>query len=271
MIVKVENLQKNFSGKTVLNGVSFGVEKGEIFALIGPNGAGKTTTLRCIYGDLKHSGGKIEVFGEPFDIKFKERIAVMNEERKTFRRFTGSDYVKMWSLLYPTWKDKTFSNFALHYKFDLKQRVETYSIGMKTLFYIALTISSGADIFLLDEPTQHLDPLIRSEILKVINDYALEEGKTILISSHEIYELEEISTSFAIIKEGKVLYNATVDDAKASHRVISHGEKIPAGDVIGPVGDDTLVKTNKDVGRFPKFKEIVLGYLASREEFIPFR
>ncbi len=269
MIVKVENLQKSFCGKLVLNGVSFNVEEGEIFALIGPNGAGKTTTLRCIYGDLSPNGGRIEVFGKDFSTKIKERIAVMNEERRTFRRFTGSDYVKMWSLLYPKWNDKIFSNFALHYRFDLKQRVETYSIGMKTVFYVALTVASNADILILDEPTQHLDPLIRNEILKVISDYAVEEKKTIIISSHEIYELEEISTSFAIIKEGKVLYFDTVDDAKASHRLISRGERVQ-GEVIGLVGNDTLVKTDKDVGRFPKFKEIVLGYLGGRKEFIPF-
>lgn len=270
MIVKVENLQKSFSGKLVLNGVNFNVEEGEIFAIVGPNGAGKTTTLRCMYGDLIPDGGKVELFGKSFIPKMKERIAVMNEERESFRRFTGNDYLKVWSLLYPKWDDKIFSNFALHYKFDLKQRVETYSIGMKTVFYVALTIASGADILVLDEPTQHLDPLIRSEILKVINDYAIEEKKTIIISSHEIYELEEISTSFAIIKEGKVLYSDTVDDAKASHRLISHDEKIPQGEVIGIVGDDTLVKTNEDVGRFPKFKEIVLGYLGGYKEFTPF-
>lgn len=270
MIVRVENLQKSFSGKLVLNGVNFDVEEGEIFALIGPNGAGKTTTLRCIYGDLSPSGGRIELFGKNFSQKIKKRIAVMNEERETFRRFTGSDYVKMWSLLYPKWSNKIFSNFALHYRFDLKQDVKTYSIGMKTVFYIALTVASDADILILDEPTQHLDPLIRSEILKVINDYAVEQKKTIIISSHEIYELEEISTSFAIIKEGKVLYSDTVDDAKASHRLISRDEKVPQGEVVGLVGDDTLVKTGKDVGRFPKFKEIVLGYLGGRREFIPF-
>ncbi len=270
MIVKVENLQKSFSGKFVLNGVSFDVKEGEMFALIGPNGAGKTTTLRCLYGDLTPNGGKIELFGKAFSSKSKERIAVMNEERETFRRLTGGDYVKMWSLLYPKWNDKIFSNFALHYKFDLEQRVETYSIGMKTVFYVALTVASNADVLILDEPTQHLDPLIRNEILKVISNYTLEEKKTIIISSHEIYELEEISTSFAIIKEGKVLYSDTVDDAKASHRLISRDEKASQGEVIGLVGDDTLVKTDKDVGRFPKFEEIVLGYLGGRREFIPF-
>ncbi len=269
MIVRVENLQKNFCGKPVLNGVNFAVEEGEIFALIGPNGAGKTTTLRCIYGDLFPNGGRIELFDKKFTPKIKEKIAVMNEERKTFRRFTGNDYAKMWSLLYPRWDAKTFSKFVLHYGFDLKQRVETYSIGMKTLFYIALTLATGADVLLLDEPTQHLDPLIRGEVLKVISDYAFKKRKTIIISSHEIYELEEISTSFAIIKEGKVLYSDNIDDAKASHRIISSDEKIE-GEVVGLVENETLVKTSKEIGRYPNFKEIVLGYLNGQREFVPF-
>ncbi|WP_036222906.1 ABC transporter ATP-binding protein [Mesoaciditoga lauensis] len=271
MMVKVENLKKNFSDKRVLNGISFEVKKGEIFSLIGPNGAGKTTTLRCVYGSLKPNGGKIEIFDEPFNEKLKEKIAVMNENRRVFKRFTGGDYVKIWSLLYPQWNDEIFSNFAIHYKFDLNQRVETYSIGMKTIFYIALTFASGADLLILDEPTQHLDPLIRAEVLKIISDYANEEKKTILISSHEIYELEEISTSFGIIKEGKIIYQDNVDDAKASHRLISQNEKVSQSEIVGFVGNEILVKTNKDIGRYPTFKEIVIGYLGGKEEFTPFK
>jgi ABC-2 type transport system ATP-binding protein len=194
----------------------------------------------------------------------------MTEDRLTFSNFKGSDYHKVWRMLYPNFNDETFSNFVLHYNLDMGQKVDRYSMGMKTLFYIALTISSGADLLLLDEPTQNLDPVIRAEILGVLRKYANETNKTIVISSHEIYELEEISSSFAIIREGKILYSDDMDSAKEKHRMIRKGEPIPSGEVIANFEQEVLVKTDEDIGRFPTLNEIVLAYLKSSQVFNPF-
>ncbi len=270
MIVNIKNMSKSFGSKSILNNISLEIKKGEIFSLIGPNGAGKTTTMRCIYGDLRQDSGEIEVFGKPFSPNLKTNIAVMSEDRLTFGRFNGEDYLKMWSMIYPDFNRETFSDFSIHYKFDLKQKIETYSMGMKTLFYIALTVSSGADLLILDEPTQNLDPVIRHEVLEMLKDFVNQEDKTVIISSHEIYELEEISTSFGIIKEGKLLYNDTIDDAKDNHRIVNQGEKIPEGEVIANIGDEVLVKTQEDIGRYPTFREISLAYLRENKVFKPF-
>src|SRR6056297_3341858 len=272
MSIKIKNLTKNFGSKRVLNDISMTIKESEIFALIGPNGAGKTTTLRSVYGEIKPDTGSINVFGDTINSKTKERLAVMPEERLTFSRFTGEDYVNMWKMLYPHWNDKIFSSFANHFSFQLSERVNTYSMGMKTLLNLALCMSSGSDLMLLDEPTQNLDPVIRAEILKVIKNYIEDkDNKTIVISSHEIYELEEVATSFAIIKEGEILYADTIDSSKEKHRIINSGEKIPAGEVVGIIENETLIRTTDDVGRYPNFKEIVLGYLQGKKEFIPFQ
>jgi len=270
MIVEVKDLVKSFNSKPILNKINFNVNEGEIFSLIGPNGAGKTTTLRCLYGELKPNNGEIKLFSEKITPKIKTMVSVMTEDRLTFSNFKGSDYLKIWSMLYPKFNEETFSNFVLHYNLDLNQKVERYSMGMKTLFYLALTISSNADLLLLDEPTQNLDPVIRSEALKILRNYVNETNKTIIISSHEIYELEEISSSFAIIKEGKILYTDDMDSAKEKHRMIRKGEPIPAGEVIANFEEEVLVKTEEDIGRFATFNEIVLGYLRSIKAFTPF-
>ena len=270
MIVDIKNMSKSFGSKSVLNNISISVKEGEIFSLIGPNGAGKTTTMRCIYGDLRPDDGEIDVFGESFSPKLKTNIAVMSEDRLTFGRFNGEDYLKMWAMIYPKFSRETFSDFSIHYKFDLKQKIDTYSMGMKTLFHIALTVSSGADLLILDEPTQNLDPVIRHEVLEMLRDFVNQENKTVIISSHEIYELEEISTSFGIIKEGKLLYTDTIDDAKDKHRIINQGETIPEGEVIANIGDEVLIKTQEEVGRYPTFREISLAYLRENKVFKPF-
>jgi ABC-2 type transport system ATP-binding protein len=270
MIVEVKDLVKSFNSKPILNKINFNVNEGEIFSLIGPNGAGKTTTLRCLYGELKPNNGEIKLFSEKITPEIKTKVSVMTEDRLTFSNFKGSDYLKIWSMLYPNFNEETFSNFVLHYNFDINQKVERYSMGMKTLFYLALTISSNADLLLLDEPTQNLDPVIRSEALKILRNYANETNKTIIISSHEIYELEEISSSFAIIKEGKILYTDDMDSAKEKHRMIRKGEPIPTGEVVSNFEEEVLVKTEEEIGRFATFNEIVLGYLRSIQAFTPF-
>ncbi len=271
MKVSLENISHSFGAKPVLNQIDIEVPAGEVFSLIGPNGAGKTTTMRLIYGDLKLQNGKITIDGNVPDTKLKERIAVMTEDRVNFGRFKGEDYVRFWKMLYPGWKDKVFSSFATHYRFDLDQRVSTYSMGTKTLFNLALCLSTGADLLILDEPTQNLDPIIRAETLSVIRDFVNSENKTVIISSHEIYELEEISTSFAIIREGDVLYSDTIDEAKEKHRMVESGEKVPVGNVIGVVNNQTLLRTEEEIGSYPTFNQIVLGYLQGRKSFIPFQ
>lgn len=270
MVVKIKNLSKNFGSKRILNDISIDIPEGEIFSLIGPNGAGKTTTMRCIFGDLRPDNGEIEVFGKKLKSSVKSKIAVMTEDRLNFKRFTGNDYVNLWKMLYPNWNEKIFSSFAMHYNFGLNDKVDTYSMGTKTLFHLALCIASGAELLILDEPTQNLDPVIRQEILDVLKKFASDEGRTIIISSHEIYELEEISSCFAIIKEGRILYSDSIDDAKEKHRVVERGEIIPQGTIIGNSGNETIVKTEEEAGRYATFREIVLAYLKGTKSFAPF-
>ncbi|HOJ87468.1 MAG TPA: ABC transporter ATP-binding protein [Pseudothermotoga sp.] len=268
-MIRVEHLRKQLGNKQVLSDVSFTVEPGTIFALIGPNGAGKTTTIRCLTGALQADGGQIELFGENYknfsQIYLKERMAVVPEERHVFRNFTAKDYVQIWSRLYSKWDDTIFSNFVARYSFDLSQKVESYSIGMKTILFVGLCVASQADLLILDEPTQHLDPTVRLEIMDMLKECA-SSGRTILISSHEIFEIEEYATHFGIIKEGRVIYSDSIDNAKENHRIVDKGENLQASDVIGLVGSSVLVKTKSDVGRYPRLNEIVVGYLTGHHE-----
>ncbi len=271
-MILVEHLRKQLGNKQVLSDVSFSIDEGTVFALVGPNGAGKTTTIRCITGALKIDAGEIQLFGKKYDSfsepQLKEKIAVVSEERSVFRNFTAKDYVQMWSKLYPEWDDTVFSNFVARYGFDLSQKVESYSIGMKTIFFVGLCIASQADLLILDEPTQHLDPTVRLEVMNMLKEYA-NLGKTILISSHEIFEIEEYATHLGIIKEGRIIYSDSIDNAKETHRIVDKGENLQATDVIGLVGSSVLVRTRSDVGRFPKLNEIVVGYLTGhRERFL---
>lgn len=263
MILKVEHLQKVINGRQILSDVSFEADKSDVLALIGPNGAGKTTTIRCIVNAINKDGGDIFFKGEPIKCHHKKEIAVVSEDRYVFHNLTGEDYLALWKNVYPLFDEHLFRNFVANYQFNLKQKVETYSIGMKTLFLFILAISSGAELLLLDEPTQHLDPTIRSDVIKLIS-YCAKNEKTVIVSSHEIFELEEYITRFALIKNGRIVYTDGVDEAKTKHRVISKGEKFDNAEVVGLIFDDILIKTDDDCGRYPKLNDIVVAYLKSR-------
>ncbi|WP_126992184.1 ABC transporter ATP-binding protein [Thermosipho globiformans] len=264
-MLKIENLKKSFKNKFVLNNVSLEVERGEILALIGPNGVGKTTTLNCISFVIKKDGGKITLDDQEFTEEEKYKISYVPEDRVFFQNLTGKDYQKIWSSIYPEWNENVFQKFITKYNLDLNQKVEKYSQGMKTLFLVGLSVSTNADILLLDEPTQHLDPTIRLEIMKIIRNYA-DLGKYVIISSHEIFEIEEYADKITIIKSGEVIYKDYIDDAKEKHKIIDSEEKITSGEVIGLVGDKILIKTDEEIGRYPKLNEIVVGYLNSKNK-----
>ncbi|AMW33735.2 ATP-binding cassette domain-containing protein [Fervidobacterium islandicum] len=267
VMLSVRKISKRFNNKQVLADVSFDVKKGSIFALIGPNGAGKTTTIRCILKAIDADSGIVEFMGEKINAVTKRKIAAVSEDRQVFRNFTAYDYERLYSSVYPQWDGEVFNRLVAKYNFDFSQRVETYSIGMKTLFLVVLAISTNAELLILDEPTQHLDPTVRYEVMRLIKEYA-SSGKSCIVSSHEMFELEEYATEFAIINAGKVIYTDSIDSAKEKHRVFRAGESIGTGDIIGIVGDEILVRVSGEVtesGRFPKFQEIVVGYLTGKK------
>ncbi|WP_448374720.1 ABC transporter ATP-binding protein [Fervidobacterium sp.] len=267
ILLSVQKLSKRFGNKQILADVSFDVKKGSIFALIGPNGAGKTTTIRCILKAIDADSGEVKFIGNRISMLSKQKIAAVSEDRQVFRNFSAYDYERLYSSVYPQWDKEIFNKLVAKYNFDLSQRVETYSIGMKTLFFVVLAISTNAQLLILDEPTQHLDPTVRYEVMRLIREYVSGE-RSCIISSHEMFELEEYATEFAIINAGRVIYTDSIDGAKERHRIFKTGESIGNGEVIGIVGDEILVKIygeNEDNGRFPKLQEIVVGYLTGRK------
>ncbi len=270
-MIRLKNVKKQFKDKQVLVDMNLEIGKGEIFALIGPNGAGKTTTLRILNGQIRPTSGEIEILGTADPENVKNRLAMLNETRSSFPGFKVGEYKTIYKLLYPKFDDKLLNDMMVHYSLGLGERVDKLSAGTKTLFFLALSMASGAEVLLLDEPTHNLDPLKKDEVLKLIRNFAQYRETTIIISSHEIYELEEIITSFAVIREGKILYKDTLDNAKESHRIIAEGETIPDGEVVANIDGGTLVKTKKDVGEYPKFKDIVIGYLRKNVEISIFK
>ncbi len=156
---------------------------------------------------------------------------------------TISEFNKVWSMMYKSWNDSRFKDLVLHFRLPMDKGVSEYSIGMKTLLFLILTVSTDSKILILDELTQHLVPVWKDDALSIIRSYA-QRGNTIILSTHQVEEAELMATRFAIIRSGRVLYSDELDAAKENHRVVRVEEMEEELEQITVMNNDTvLVKT----------------------------
>jgi len=210
--LSVRNLVKDFGKTRAVDDISFEVNEGEIFGLIGPNGAGKTTTLRVISTLLKPNSGKVQVFG--FDVvnnasRVRELISYLPEEAGAYKNLKGIDYLEFMAEFYATdlrHKKKMIERAVAIADLGQKiyDRVHTYSKGMVRKLLIARALMHSPRLAILDEPTSGLDVVNSLEVRRIIMEYA-KTGTTVLLSSHNMLEVEFLSHRVGIINKGKIL------------------------------------------------------------------
>ncbi|MDT7875247.1 ABC transporter ATP-binding protein [Sulfolobaceae archaeon RB850M] len=214
--VSVTNLVKNFGNVTILKGVSFKVLEGEVFGLIGPNGAGKTTTLRVIAGIIRSYNGEVKIFDLP-PLKAKELgyISYMPEDAFPYDRLTGLENLEFFADIYANGDKKKKEEFVeLGIKIanlgnKIYEKASTYSRGMKRRLIIARTLMVKPKLAILDEPTSALDVESAVRVRDVITKISREVGTTILLSSHNMLEVEYLCDRIALINDGKVIKEGT--------------------------------------------------------------
>lgn len=184
MILKVKDLRKFYGEKAAVDGISFEVEKGEIFAILGPNGAGKTTTLKCITGLRRKNSGEIELNGT---------FTYLPEEKKLYPYLRVKEIIDLFEKIGKDFNKKNCLELLERYRIDLNEKVTNLSHGMRTILYLSLVFSENVDLYILDEPTWGLDPLVRNEVLDHIRSLTF-EGKSVLYTSHVLAEVERSQT-----------------------------------------------------------------------------
>jgi len=237
-----------------LKGVNISVDKGELFTLLGPNGAGKTTFLRIISTQLMPSGGDAEVLGhsvlkEPEEVR--KHITVVPQDVATYNNFTPWEYGYYFARLrgMSVSEAKQASEKALKAVdlWELKNRMcQTLSGGERRRAIIASALSSNADVLMLDEPTSGLDAVARRGVWSTLRDM-VEEGKTILLTTHMMEEAEMVSDRLAIINKGDVIATGRLDEIKAliqeKYRVVVEGkfERLSDYGEVAKLGDRNIV------------------------------
>lgn len=221
IILEVQDLKKNYGKIEALKGISFKVKRGEIFALIGPNGAGKTTALRIISTILRPTSGDVLING--FSVvkdpdKVRNFITYLPEDAGAYKNMTGYDYLKFMASLYLDGEAKVKEAVAIAAEISglgarLKDKIGTYSKGMTRKILLARALMVKPVLAILDEPTSGLDVINAIEVRKIIKRFS-ELGMTVLLSSHNMLEVEFLSDRVALINEGRILESGTPKELK---------------------------------------------------------
>ncbi len=220
--VEVRNLKKNFGKKEALRGVTFEVREGEIFGLIGPNGAGKTTTLRIISTLLKPTSGSVKVYGvdvvkEPE--KVRKMIAYLPEESDVYLRLTGLENLKFYAMIYFSDREKIDEVVRRGVEISrlgdaINRLTKTYSKGMRRRLALARTLMVEPKLAILDEPTSGLDVYSAIRVRDVIKKFVKETGNSVILSSHNMLEVEYLCDRVAFINNGVIVNIGEPDELK---------------------------------------------------------
>ena len=218
-ILECQNLKKSFGKKEIIKGVSFKIDEGDILGFIGPNGAGKTTTIKLILGLQKIDEGIVLING--FDIKKDfvkaiERVGTIVENPDMYMYLTGRKNLELVANLYKDISNQRINEIiklvGLENRID--DKVNKYSLGMRQRLGIAQAILHKPNLLVLDEPTNGLDPEGIIELRKLLKKLAKEEKMAILISSHNLLELESFCNKVCIIQNGEVIEESNIKDLK---------------------------------------------------------
>ncbi|AJD92766.1 ABC transporter ATP-binding protein [Jeotgalibacillus malaysiensis] len=247
-ILQINHLSKSFGKFQALNDVNLSIQKGEIFGFIGPNGAGKSTTIRILLGILKPTAGSASIFGmnvwkESVDIH--KRIAYVPGDANLWPNLTGGEVIDLFLKLRgsknPDKKQELIEKFQL----DPTKKCRTYSKGNRQKVALVAAFASDAELFILDEPTSGLDPLME----RVFQEYVLKakaEGKSVLLSSHILSEVERLCDRVAIIRQGEIIESGSLDDMRHLTRTNLIVEtKEPLNGIRDVQGVHEVVETEK--------------------------
>lgn len=214
-MINVNHVVKTFEGFRALDGLTMTVENGSIYGLVGPNGAGKSTILRHIMGIYRPDSGSVLVDGQPVyeNPAVKAKISAIPDDLYYFVSASTRDMMKFYRGLYPNFDDKRYE--ALKDAFpevDEKQPVRRLSKGMQKQSAFWLSLCCQPDLLVLDEPVDGLDPVMRRQVWSLLMGDVSQRGTTVLVSSHNLRELEDVCDHVGILSHGKVLLERSLTD-----------------------------------------------------------
>ena len=241
-VIETSQLCKSFEGQPALRGLDLRVPAGSIFGFLGRNGAGKTTTIKTLMGLLRSDGGTARVFGIPVSdadssVEIRRRIGFVTEDKELYPYMTVEQVIRFTRPFFPKWREDLEQRYLKMFELPHKKKIPDLSKGMRSKLMLLLAISRGAELLILDEPTDGLDPAATEDVLRELVAIAASEGTTMFFSSHQLAEVELIADHIGIIDKGKTVVAGSLDDLKAQYQrlqvVFADSVQVPAHWVAG--------------------------------------
>lgn len=206
-----------------LHPITMALEQGSIMGLIGENGSGKTTLIKLVFHILPLSGGEIKVFGldnAKQQKQISQRIGFVPDGNIFYDIFTAKDINKMMSKLYENWQQDIYFDYLNQFEVPINKNIKSFSMGMKKKMAIASALSHNAEILILDEPMNGLDPVARQQIRDILQEFIQNEQHSVLLSSHITEDLEKIADYITLIEKGKMIFSENKDTLLEKYAIV---------------------------------------------------
>jgi ABC-2 type transport system ATP-binding protein len=269
MAIEVSNLKKVYGNLVAVDGISFNVKKGEVFAFLGPNGAGKTTTVEMIESIRVPTAGTIKLLGKDIETSFnevKEKIGILPQEFHSYERLTVKETLTYFSKLYEKRADIDQIISMMDLSDHKKMLYKNLSGGLKQRVGVAISLVNDPEVVFLDEPTTGLDPKARREVWDVISGLK-KRGKTVFLTTHYMEEAEHLADHIAIIHKGKIIAEGSLEELiqKYGTEAVLNIKKCTNKDAVDILKERGFLATSEDNGDISvkiDYKERVLEVLA---------
>ncbi len=213
-MIRIENLCKTYEGVKVLDNFSLLVPKGSVYGLMGLNGAGKTAVIRHLTGFVRQDSGMVTIDGQTIidNEELKSRVLIIPDDVFFFRGYTLNDMRGYYKRIYKRWDDSRFNEMTEEFGIDLRRNLGKFSRGTRRQAAFCLAMACLPDYLILDEPIDGLDPIVRRKLWRYIMGDVAEREMTVLISSHNAREMEDMCDYIGIIAGGKMIFEGNLLD-----------------------------------------------------------
>ena len=234
-MIEVKELVKTFDGFKALDGLNLTVPRGAVCGLVGPNGAGKSTVIRHLAGIYRQDSGEALIDGKPVfeNPEIKARIAYIPDDIFYYMQATINDMMKFYQSVYPRFDEARFRSLGELFSLDRKQPMRKLSKGMQKQAAFWLAMSQRPDVVILDEPVDGLDPVMRRQVWSILLADVAENGTTVLVSSHNLRELEDVCDHVGIMNHGRMLVERSLSELQENivkiQLAFADGGRLPEG------------------------------------------